>query len=105
MSTSTGVDDWNSQVAGPHRWKDWKEGAIFYFLFHVYLVKLLIKFHIAGNFCEVQIFMIFVTHEQNAKIRTAKYKPLKFEHKNFWTGGNFTHVFCALIPLDLTMAL
>ena len=68
---------------------DEKEGAIFYFLFHVYLVTLLIKFYIAGNFCEVQIFMIFATHEQNAKIRTAKYEPRQFEHENFWTGGNF----------------
>ena len=29
-------------------------------------------YHIAGNFREVQIFTIFMTHDQNAKIRTMK---------------------------------
>ena len=40
-------------------------------------------YRIAGNFREVQIFTIFTTHDQNAKIRTVKYKPRKFEHVNF----------------------
>ena len=41
------------------------------------------RYRIAGNFREVQIFAIFATHDQNAKIRTAKYEPGKFEHVNF----------------------
>ena len=40
-------------------------------------------YRIAGNFRKVQIFAIFATHDQNAKIRTAKYEPGKFEHVNF----------------------
>ena len=35
-------------------------------------------YHIAGNFREVQIFAIFVTHDQNAKIRTMKQELQKF---------------------------
>ena len=35
-------------------------------------------YRIAGNFRQVQIFAIFATHDQNAKIKTAKYE--KFEH-------------------------
>ena len=42
-----------------------------------------LAYRIAGNFREVQIFAIFATHDQNAKIRTAKYEPGKFEHVNF----------------------
>ena len=34
-------------------------------------------YHIVGNFREVQIFAIFATHDQNAKIRTAKYETTK----------------------------
>ena len=40
-------------------------------------------YRIAGNFCEVQIFAIFATHDQNAK----------FEHVNFWKF--LPHAFCA----------
>ena len=36
-----------------------------------------VKYCIAGNFHKVQIFAIFVTHDQNAKIRTAKYETVK----------------------------
>ena len=58
-------------------------------------------YRIVGNFREVQIFAIFTTHDQNAKIRTAKYtKPRKFEHVNFWKF--LPHAFCALVLLDLT---
>ena len=38
---------------------------------------LYIMYCIAGNFREVQIFAIFATHDQNVKIRTAKYEPRK----------------------------
>ena len=31
---------------------------------------LLMSYYIAGNFCKVQIFTIFATHDQNVKIRT-----------------------------------
>ena len=34
-------------------------------------------YRIAGNFREVHIFAIFTTHDQNAKIRTAKYETAK----------------------------
>ena len=34
-------------------------------------------YRIAGNFREVQNFAIFATHDQNAKIRTAKYETAK----------------------------
>ena len=34
-------------------------------------------YRIAGNFREVQIFAIFATYDQNAKIRTAKYETAK----------------------------
>ena len=34
-------------------------------------------YRIAGNFREVQIFAIFATNDQNAKIRTVKYKTAK----------------------------
>ena len=34
-------------------------------------------YHIVGNFREVQIFAIFATQDQNAKIRTAKYESAK----------------------------
>ena len=40
-----------------------------------------VAYRIAGNFREVQIFAIFATHDQNAKIRTVKYEPRKFEHE------------------------
>ena len=30
-----------------------------------------------GNFYEVQIFVIFATHDQNGKIRTSKYETVK----------------------------
>ena len=55
-------------------------------------------YHIAGNFREVQIFAIFAifaTHDQNAKIGTAKYELRKFErellhaHLDSW---KFSHV-------------
>ena len=38
---------------------------------HLVAMVLLI-YRIAGNFREVQIFAIFVTHDQNANIKTAK---------------------------------
>ena len=41
-------------------------------------------YRIARNFREVQLFVIFATHDQNAKIRTTKYETAKFEHVNFW---------------------
>ena len=64
-----------------------------------------VSYRIAGNFREVQIFAIFATHDQNAKIRTAKFQHLNFCVKN-WTRGNFrTCVLCAIISLDLMMAL
>ena len=34
-------------------------------------------YRIAGNFREVQIFVIFATHDQNVKIRIAKYETVK----------------------------
>ena len=57
-------------------------------------------YRIAGNFCEVQIFAIFATHNQNAKIRTAKYETAKFEHVNLWKF--LPRAFCVLVSLDLT---
>ena len=42
-----------------------------------WLITLCNTYHIAGNFREVQIFAIFATHDQNAKIRTAKYETAK----------------------------
>jgi len=33
---------------------------------------MVMKYRIAGNFCEVQIFAIFATHDRNAKIKAAK---------------------------------
>ena len=54
------------------------------------------RYRIAGNFREVQIFAIFATHDQNAKIRTAKILTRALF-------GNFLpHAFCALVSLDLT---
>ena len=49
----------------------------------MYVFMCVCMYRIAGNFREVQIFAIFATHDQNAKIRTAKYEPGKFEHVNF----------------------
>ena len=57
-------------------------------------------YRIAGNFHEVQIFTIFATHDQNAKIRTAKYEPRKCEHVNFWKF--LPRAFYALVSLNLT---
>ena len=54
--------------------------------------------HIAGNFCEVQIFAIFATHDQNAEPRNTKLR--KFEHVNFWKF--LSRAFSALVLLDLT---
>ena len=58
------------------------------------------RYRIAGNFHEVQIFAIFATHDQNAKIRTAKYEPRKFERVNFWKF--LPRAFCVLFSLNLT---
>ena len=38
---------------------------------------MVLYYRIAGNFREVQIFAIFATHDQNAKIRTSKYETAK----------------------------
>ena len=65
-----------------------------------------LRYRIVGNFREVQIFAIFTTHDQNAKIRTTN----KLKHVNIfvniWSRGNFRMcVLCAVVLLNLTMAL
>ena len=56
-----------------------------------------LSYRIAGNFCEVQIFAIFATHDQNAEPRNTKLR--KFEHVNFWKF--LSRAFSALVLLDL----
>ena len=41
------------------------------------IISIFAYYHIAGNFRKVQIFVIFATNDQNAKIRTAKYETAK----------------------------
>ena len=48
-------------------------------------------YYIAGNFREVQIFAIFATHDQNAKIKTAKIKQLKFCTREKFSNVRFVH--------------
>ena len=58
------------------------------------------QYRIVGNFREVKIFAIFVTHNQNAKIRTTKYENRENLNTNFWKF--LPCAFCALVSLNLT---
>ena len=57
-------------------------------------------YRIVGNFREVQFFAIFLTHDQNAKIRTAKYQTAKIWTRGLWKF--LPRAFCALVSLNLT---
>ena len=65
------------------------------------------QYCIAGNFCEVQIFAIFATHDQNAKIRTAKISTpeLLREKLDSWKFSHMRFVHYSLARSDDGAAL